>query len=209
MTVTDSEKASEMASEKASEKPSDTPADEATATEVADPATDRQKSASRRWRRLVVIPVVLAVLLVTAATLAVWLYYAQYRPDQRSRGEAQAVTTAASEGAVAVLSYSPDTLDRDFAAAKSHLTGNFLSYYDNFTTAFVAPVAKQRGLKMTAEVTKAAVSELHPDSATALIFVDQTSTSADRPDPVSTASSVLVKLTKVNGHWLISSLDPV
>jgi Mce-associated membrane protein len=183
--------------------------DKAAPTPAADAATHTQKSARQQRRRPMLMAAVLAVLLVTAATLAVWLYFAQYRPDQRSRGEAQAVTAAATDGAVAILSYSADSVDRDFAAAKSHLTGDFLSYYDNFTRTIVAPAAKQQGLKTTAEVTKAAVSELHPDSAAVLIFVNQTSTSTERPDPASMANSVLVKLTKVDGHWLISSFDPV
>jgi Mce-associated membrane protein len=196
VTVTDSDKG----------VPADTGSDHDTAAPA--PADPPKPAPARRLRRAVAAGA-LAMLLVVAATLSVWLYFAQYRPDQRSQGEAQAVTTAASDGAVAVLTYSADTVDRDLAAAKTHLTGQFLSYYDNFTTAFVAPAAKQKGLKTSAEVTSSAVSELHPDSATVLIFVNQTTTSTDKPDPASAASSVLVKLTKVNGHWLISSFDPV
>jgi len=40
------------------------------------------------------------------------------------------------------------------------------------------------------------------------IFLDQT-TSRDNPDPVETASSVMVGLTKVGPRWLIPSFDPL
>ncbi|EUA50981.1 putative twin-arginine translocation pathway signal [Mycobacterium xenopi 3993] len=122
---------------------------------------------------------------------------------------AKSAISAATDGTVAILSYSPDSLDRDFATAKSHLTGDFLSYYNQFTDQIVAPAAKQKSLKTSAVVVRAAVSEIHPDSAVVLVFVNQSTVSKDRPDPALTSSSVLVTLTKANGKWLISSFNPV
>jgi Mce-associated membrane protein len=58
-------------------------------------------------------------------------------------------------------------------------------------------------------VVRAAVSEMHPDSAVVLLFVNQRQTVAGRPDPSLSASSVLVTLQKVNGAWLISKFDAV
>lgn len=102
-----------------------------------------------------------------------------------------------------------DTLDQDFATARSHLAGDFLSYYDQFTQQIVAPAAKQKSLKTTAKVVRAAVSELHPDSAVVLVFVDQSTTSKDSPNPSMAASSVMVTLAKVDGNWLITKFTPV
>jgi Mce-associated membrane protein len=156
------------------------------------------------------VAVVLVLLLVISGALATWLYFHEYRPDQQTDGSvAQAALSAASDGTVALLSYAPDTLDRDFATAKSHLAGDFLSYDDQFTQQIVAPAAKQKSLKTTAHVMRAAVAELHPDSAVVLLFVDQSTTSKDSPDPSMAASSVLVTLTKVHGKWLITKFDPV
>ena len=113
-----------------------------------------------------------------------------YRPDQQV-GDAAAhrAIQAASDGAVAVLSYSYDHLDRDFANAKSHLTGDFLAYYSKFTDDIVAPTAQQGQLTTTAKVVRAAVSDLHPDSAVVLVFVDQTTASMEKKDPVKTESA--------------------
>ena len=42
-----------------------------------------------------------------------------------------------------------------------------------------------------------------------LVLVDQSTTSKDHPEPTMSASSVLVRLTRVNGDWLITKFDPV
>src|SRR5262249_11778500 len=115
----------------------------------------------------------------------------------------------ASDGTVAMLSYSTESLDKDFAAARSHLSGDFLSYYNEFTEKIVAPAAKQKSMKTTAHVMGAAVSELRPDSAVVLLFVDQTTTTKDTPDPATAASSVLVRMARVGGNWLIVKFDPI
>ena len=153
---------------------------------------------------------VVALLVVASLSLLGWLFYFSYLPDRETDAAAQkAAISAASEGTVAVLSYTPDTLDRDFSSAKSHLTGDFLSYYDQFTQQIVAPAAKQKSVKTTAVVLRAALSDFHPNSAVVLLFVNQTTQSKDRPEPTLSSSSVLVTLTKADGKWLISSFNPV
>jgi Mce-associated membrane protein len=142
--------------------------------------------------------------------VASWAYLTQLRPDQQTNAAVAGDTIkAASDGTVALLSYSPDTLDKDFASAKTHLTGDFLNYYTQFTQDIVTPAAKQKSVKTSAAIVRAAVSELKPESASVLVFLNQTTTSKENVDGSFTASSVKVGLTKVNGAWLISSFDPV
>ncbi len=157
-----------------------------------------------------VLAVLTSLLVVASLSLLALLFYVWYRPDQATdAAAAKAAISAASEGTVAILSYSPDTLDHDFSSAKSHLTAPFLSYYDQFTSQIVAPAAKMRAVKTSAVVLRAAVKELHPDSAVVLLFVNQSTQSADRPEPALRSSSVTVTLKKADGKWLISSFDPV
>ncbi|MEE6136986.1 hypothetical protein SKC41_11650 [Mycobacterium sp. 050128] len=182
--------------------------------DAADDSSDQTeqggRSEPRTSRRVKVVPVVLVLLLLLSGGAATWLYFKQYRPDKQTDASvASAVVSSASDGTVALLSYSPDTLDKDFAAAKSHLSGDFLSYYNQFTEQIVAPAAKQKSLKTNARVLGAAVQELHPDSAVVLVLVDQSTTSKDNPDPAMSSSSVLVSLIRVNGNWLITKFDPV
>ncbi len=167
---------------------------------------DRIKQVPKRG----LLAALLIFLVVASAALAGSLLYFQYRPDRATdAAAAKSAITAASDGTVAILSYSPDTLDRDFSSAKSRLTGDFLSYYTKFTQEIVAPAAKQKSVKTNAVVVRAAVSEIHPTSAVVLVFVNQSTVSADRAEPTLTSSSVLVTVTKAGGNWLISSFNPV
>jgi len=150
--------------------------------------------------------------LLVAASLALFgaVFYFYYLPDRDTdAAAAKAAIASASEGTVAVLSYSPETLDHDFSTAKSHLTGDFLNYYNQFTSQIVAPAAKQKSVKTSAVVLRAALSEFHANSATVLLFVNQSTQSKDRPEPTYTSSSVIVNMTKADGKWLISSFNPV
>ena len=158
-----------------------------------------------RWRAILATALVVATIAVAAG-----LFFFQYGPAQRVDDAAtrQAVQ-AASDGAVAVVSYSYDNLDRDLARAKSLSTGEFLSYYSKFSQDFIAPAARQGHLIATAKVLRAAAIELHPDSAVVLVFMNQNTASKQKSEPLTTASSVVVTLTKVNGSWLIAKLDPL
>lgn len=190
-----------------------TPSDE-TGSPPASPGRVRTDgpATGKRWIRRCVAKwrsIVATVLVVTAMGIAAGLYFVVYQPDQRvSEAEAQRAIRAASDGSVAVLSYAPDHLDRDFARAKSYLTGNFLAYYTKFTEQ-IAVLAQQKQVTETARVIRAAVSELRPDAAVVLVFIDQTATSKEKPEPQTTANSARVTLTKVKGSWLISKLDPL
>ena len=200
--VTDVKTSAEEIGESAGE----TDAEEA--NEVSNRADETQ---SRPWglKRLLV-PIVLAVLFLASVGLTSWVYFSEFRPDQQTDAAVAADTIkAASDGSIALLSYSPDSLDKDFAAAKTHLTGDFLNYYTQFTHDIVTPAAQQKAVKTSAVVVHSAVAELKPDSAVVLVFLNQSTTSKENPDGAFTASAVKVGLTKVNGTWLISKFDPV
>ena len=109
------------------------------------------------WR-----PIVLTALVIAAVALAAGLFLFQYRPDRQvDDAAADRAVRAASDGAVALLSYS------------------------------------------------SAVSQLRPDSAVVLEFVNESTRSIDKKDPLMTPSVIRVTLAKVDGSWLISKLDPV
>ena len=180
----------------------DADGDDDTAVPDAAPAKPRQ------WGRI--LAGVLGALLIASAGLTAWLYFDSYRTDQAvGSAAADKVLETAKEATVAVLSYSPESLDQDLDAAKSQLTGDFLTYYTQFTDQVVRPAVKTKQVSTTANVVQAAVSEMHPDEAKVLMFVNQTTTSSDRTEPSMTASSVVVTMKKIDGKWLISAFDPV
>lgn len=156
------------------------------------------------------LSLVLTASVIAAVGLTVCLFVLQYRPDRQvDDAAAQRAVQAASDGAVATLSYSSDSMDQDFGRARSHLTGDFLAYYDKFTKEIVIPAVQEKHLAQTATVLRAAVSELDANSAVVLVFLNETTTGKDKPQPLITPSSVRITLTKVRGSWLISKLDPV
>jgi Mce-associated membrane protein len=156
------------------------------------------------WR-----PILLTASVIATVGLAACLFVLQYRPDRRiDDAAAQRAIQAASDGAVASLTYSSDSMARDFASAKSHLTGDFLAYYDKFTKDIVTPTVQQKHIAQTATVLRAATIELHPDTAVVLVYLNEKTTSKEKPEPLTTPSSVRITLMKVNGSWLISKLDP-
>jgi Mce-associated membrane protein len=184
--------------------------EDAAEVEASKDSDDDSSAVRRRLAAIPLIPVALVLGLLAASGLAGWLYFTQYRPDKQTNDAvAQSVVNAARDGTVALLSYKPDTLNHDFAAAKSHLTGDFLNYYDQFTKEVVTPAAQTKGVTTTAQVAGAAVSELNPDKAVVLVFINQATTSKERPDPAMASSSAKVSLVKVHGDWLITKFDPL
>lgn len=180
---------------------------------IPDAEASEQRSASARplhahrprWRSRVVV-----VLLACSAAVLATVYLTQYRVDRQTSAAAeQAAVAAASSGTVALLSYSPETIETDLATAKSRMTGEFLTYYGKFTTDVVAPAVRDRGVKASARAVSAAAMEIHPGEAKVLVLLNQETTSRDHPEPASTASSVIVSLVKVDDAWLISAFDPV
>jgi Mce-associated membrane protein len=167
-----------------------------------------------QWRRAAWLVLVIALVGATvgAELLGGWqmqLKSRQLLPVADRVADRQAAIQTASTGTVKMLTYSPDTLEQDFSAAEALLTGDFLTYYKQFTSTTVAPAAREKGLTTSATISGAGVESLTSQKGSVLIFVNQTTTSRDKLSPTVSASSVQVGLSKVNGAWLIDKFDPV
>jgi Mce-associated membrane protein len=178
---------------------------------IGDPARPPRRAVIEGWIHWCVAawrPILLTALVFGALVVVGSMYSYQYRPDQQVGDvAAQQAVRAATDGTVAMLSYSPETLDRDFARAKLHLTGDLLAYYTKFTEQIVAPAAKGKQIATSAKVIRAAVSEIHQDSVVVLVFVNQSTVTKEKLEPTVIESSALVTLVKVNGSWLIAKFD--
>jgi Mce-associated membrane protein len=190
------------------EAPAEPEATEATA-EVDGSDHDEQPSGAARhvrWSRAIVFVVLptLALLLASAAGFLKW--------QDGSAREAGAARTesvrAATDSTIALLSYKPDTVEKDLDAARGRLTGTFLSAYTSLTHDVVIPGAKQKQISAVATVPAAASTSATGNHAVVLLFVNQT-VIIGQDAPTNTASSVRVTLDKVGGRWLISQFDPV
>jgi Mce-associated membrane protein len=166
---------------------------------------NRPTRAGRRisWRRAMayaVLPVV-ALLLASAAGFLKYQNYSLGDPDP-----ARESVRAATDGTVALLSYRPETVQKDLEAARSRLTGTFLDTYTKLTHDVVIPGAQQKQIGAVATVPAAASTSATAAHAVVLLFVDQTVT-IGKDAPTNTASSVRVTLDKVDNRWLISQFD--
>jgi Mce-associated membrane protein len=119
----------------------------------------------------------------------------------------ESVATA-KESTIALLSYTPETADKDLGAARDRTTGTFTEAYTQLVHDVVIPGAKQKHISAVAKVPAAASVSATLNHAVALVFIDQTVVMGTDP-PTDTASSVRVTLDKVGGRWLISGFDPV
>jgi Mce-associated membrane protein len=179
------------------------------ATEVDGSDRDEQSTGAARhvrWARasvFVVLPAV-ALLLASAAGFLKW-----QDGSARESGAARAESVrAATDSTIALLSYKPETVEKDLGAARSRLTGSFLKAYTSLTHDVVIPGAKQKQISAVAAIPAAASTSASENHAVVLLFVNQT-VIIGQDAPTSTASSVRVTLDKVGGKWLISQFDPV
>lgn len=159
-----------------------------------------------KWSRVTVFGVlpIVAMLIAAAAGYLKW-------QDSWIRGSQVAdieSVAAAKDSSVAILSYQPDSVDKDLGAARDRLTGKFKDSYTQLIHDVVIPGAKHNHISAIATVPAAASVSATPDRAVALVFVNQTVT-VGNDAPTDTASTVRVTLDKRGGRWLISSFDPI
>ncbi len=146
----------------------------------------------------------LAIALTAAAGYVKW----QYSTVQAAQAAGSEAVQAASDTAVALLSYGPETVDQDLADAQQRLTGTFADDYSKLISSFVIPTAKQEKVTTVTKVQAAALVSSTVDNAVVLLSVDQTITMG-AGTPTSSAWSVRATLDKVGDRWLVSAFDPV
>lgn len=172
-------------------------------------ATESEASSAQRginWTRVLaygVLPGLVLVLVLVAGML-------KWQDETVRAAEAAAIESVevAKDSTVALLSYKPESVDRDLAAARDLLTGNFRDSYAQLTDDVVIPGSKQKQITAVATVPAAASVSATPKHAVVVVFVNQTTTiGQDRP--TDSTSSVRVTLDKVGERWLVSGFDPI
>jgi Mce-associated membrane protein len=118
------------------------------------------------------------------------------------------VGKAPTDSTITMLSYKPDTVDKDLGAAQNRLTGQFKDVYGSLIHDMVIPGSKEKQISAVATVPAAASLSVTENRGVVLVFVNQTVT-IGKDTPISTASRVRVTLDKVGDRWLISQFDPI
>ena len=158
------------------------------------------------WSRVLAYGVLpaLALILALGAGFLKW-------QDSSVRGADEArieSVAAAKDSTIRLLSYKPDTVEKDLTSSRDLLTGDFRDSYTQLTNDVVIPGSKEKQISAVASVPAVASVSADPKHAVVLVFVNQ-SVIVGGSAPTSTASSVQVTLDKVGDRWLISKFDPV
>jgi len=158
------------------------------------------------WRRALVFGLLPGLAMVLAGGVA----YIKWQ--KTTLGETQTAriesVQAAMDSTIKILSYDPDTVDRDLEAARDRLTGTFRDAYTQLIHDVVIPGAKQKKISAVATVPAAALVSASPGHAVVMVYVNQAIVMGNDP-PSSTASTVRVTMDKSDNRWLISDFTPI
>ncbi|MGW7713766.1 hypothetical protein ACWGKK_05550 [Streptomyces chartreusis] len=164
-----------------------------------------------RGRRLLTpaLGVLLLAALVATAVLG-W----QYRDGHRTESARTQALTAAQKAAPVVLSYDHRHLDKDFARARTHLTGGFRAEYGKTTKAVVGPTAKKYRAVVKATIAApatgtpaASVASASPDKVVVLLFINQITESTQVSGARVDLNRVRMTMTRTDGGWKVSGVD--
>ncbi len=150
---------------------------------------------------------VLPGLVLVLAIAAGWLkwYDGSIRAEDALRTETIRVAT---ESTIKMLSFQPDTVERDLAGAQQLMTDGFRAQFAARARDQIIPDAKARNVTAVAEVPGAAAVWATRDHAAVLVFADRTIT-VGSDEPADIDSSYRVTLDKVDGRWLVAGFKPV
>ena len=184
-------------------------ASEDNSSDESENASDTEPQARKpriTWSHLVAF----GVLPVLALLLAAGAFFAKWQGTSARMAEIASIESvaAAKESTVLLLSYQPDSVEKDLSAARDRLTGQFKDSYTQLIHDVVIPGAKKERVAAVATVPAVASVSATAQHAVVLAFVDQTVT-IGTDAPTETSSTVRVTLDKSAGRWLISSFDPV
>jgi Mce-associated membrane protein len=160
--------------------------------------------------------VVLLVVAVLLAGLGGWfqLRAGELRSDPSTANTALVDTGRTAEVSAEVtsalnriFSYSYDRTEQTERAAADLLRGEARETYDRLF-ARVRELAPEQKLVLTTSVVSAAVQVLTEDSATVLVFLDQSATRADRDASNAAAAQLSVTVQREGDRWVITGLEP-
>lgn len=108
-----------------------------------------------------------------------------------------------------LLSYDFDTAEAHFAEVSDELGGDFRGQFEEVGRTVIVPSAVERKVVTSADVLESAVVDSGTDDAVILLFLNQSTTSAESPETKLDGSRVRVHVERSGGRWLITELAPV
>ncbi|TXS47749.1 hypothetical protein EAO75_18645 [Streptomyces sp. uw30] len=153
--------------------------------------------------------------LLVGGLMAVAVLGWQYRDGRQTEAARTEAVAAARKAAPTVLSYDHRHLDRDFAKARAHLTGDFSREYAKTTTTVVGPTAKKYQGVVKATIAAPAsggtpavsVVSASPDEVVVLLFVNQVTESTQVSGSRVDLNRVRMTMSRTTDGWKVSAVD--
>jgi len=154
---------------------------------------------------------VAALLVPVLVAGALWFWQARELDDvDDARAEDRAAVNAATELAHNWASVDYREIDDYIETVQEGATGDFRDKFDQFVSVTRRLVVDNKQVQEP-DIPKdgAALIERSGDQARVLVVLDAVMTTKANKEPVYKAERLLVELTKVDGEWLVSSLEPI
>jgi Mce-associated membrane protein len=163
-------------------------------------------AAADRPRRALTIMLVAVLVLGAASGLFVFLAHQQSSVD----AAAQDARTTAEKSVVTLLSYDYRSVGGEVAQRQDLTTGQFHDEYGSLIKDVVTPTAQQQQtVTQTTVANSAPTAEESTTRVSVLLFLNQTTTVAGKPDPTFSGSRVRVGMNLVDGRWLVADVTPI
>ena len=163
------------------------------------------------------LALVLALVLVAALGVAIWLVAGRRGEADDLQREREAVMVQSRQFLLRMGTYGPDLLDQDDAMPEYRtrvsevITPKFKASFEQEAGVAERLVAQGRASR-EAEVFATGVSDLDPDSATALVagtFTDSYEVDGKAATGEPVPFRIEVSLVKIGGEWLVDDFTPV
>lgn len=161
----------------------------------------RMRISAGSWRRILLAAISVGVLCCGVIAVVVAKEGLAAREARELRAE---ITAAATRNVVTILSYRADSLDTDLAAGLAVTTPPFSDVLTRTIEQVISPTAADAGVNTKAEVLAAGVVRNDAETADVVLFVDQSTTDSERPEPRLNQITLTIGMVKSEGRWLVS-----
>lgn len=175
--------------------------EESTADDAADTASV-DEPAPARWRRPRVLLAVLLGALLLGAVVFLAVQYLGLRSAESARAE---VLGAATDFATNLSSYDFNDLEGNFNGVTENATGRFAEQYTQVGANLTELIKQHKAVSEGAVLAVGAV-EADDDHAVVLLFVDQTITNTNSPQPRVDRNRMRMTLVQQDGRWLVDDV---
>jgi len=131
------------------------------------------------------------------------------RGDSQARAAETAAKAAANDSIPLVLSYNYVDLDRYAARATSKTTGLFADDLKKLLDTQILPAARARNIATQTTVQGTSIVTASANTVVLLMFIDQTTRTADAAAPKIEGARLQVTMTNQYDNWLVSGLKPI